>query len=88
MMIAAGALDGADRVFAKVARTASSPTDSVDGSVGKPVTSLLGGLAPSTRKPALDSSASWSDLCMNRANSLAAVTCSCDSQDPLSSTVG
>ncbi len=52
------------------------------------VTSLFGGVPPSVRKPALASSASCSGLRMNRANSLAALTCSCDSQSPLSSTVG
>ena len=87
-MIAAGALAGADTTLASAARVPSSPTDSVDGSAGKLVTSLFGDLLPSARKPALASSASWSGLCMNRANSLAAVTCSCDSHDPLSSTVG
>ena len=71
MMIAAGAFDGVDTVLARVARIASSPTDSVDGSAANLVTSLLGGLTPSARKPALASSDSWSDLCMNRANSLA-----------------
>ena len=56
--MAAGPLDGVVTVFASVARIESSPTDSVDGSAAKLVTSLLGGLTPSTRKPALANSAS------------------------------
>src|SRR6201995_2629469 len=88
MMIAAGPFDGVVTVLANVARIASSPTDSVDGSAGNLVTSLLGGLTPSTRKPAFANSASCPGLCMNWANPLAAVTWSCDSHDPLSATVG
>lgn len=42
-MIAAGPFDGAVTLFASVARMESSPTDSVDGSAAKLVTSLLGG---------------------------------------------
>src|ERR1700761_3206521 len=58
MMVAATPLDGLAIASARVARVASSPTDSVDGSDGKLVTGLSGGLTPLTRNPALDSLAS------------------------------
>jgi hypothetical protein len=74
--------------LANVARVAASPTDSGAPTGAKFVTSLFGGVPPSVRKPALASSASCSGLRMKRANSLAALTCSWDSQLPLSSTVG
>ena len=64
------------------------PTDSGAETEGKLVTSLFGGVPPSVRKPALANPASCSGLRMKRANSLAALTCSGDSQLPLSSTVG
>ena len=88
MIVAATPLDGDAMASARVARIASSPTDSVAGNAAKFVTGLLGGWTPLTRKPALASFASCSDLRMKRANSLAAADCSCDSQEPLSSTVG
>jgi hypothetical protein len=88
MTMTAGAVAGAVSMSARVARIESSPTDRVDGSAGKLATVLLGGLTPAARKPALASAASWSGLRMNRANALAAVTCSCDNHEPLSSTAG
>ena len=88
MMVDATPFDGALMASASVARTASSPTERVDGSAGKLVTALLGGLTSLTRKPALARLASCSGLRRNRANSLAASVCSFDSHDPLSSTVG
>ena len=75
-------------MLANVARIALSPTDSGADSGAKLVTSLCGGVPPSVRKPALASSERCSGLRMNRANSLAAVTCSWDSQLPRSRTVG
>ena len=52
------------------------------------VMSLFGVWPPSVRNPSLASSASCSGLRRNRENSLAAVTCYCDSHVPLSRTVG
>ena len=88
MIVTAGLPVGAVSELASVARVALSPTDSGADTGAKLVTSLCGVLPPSVRKPALASSASCSGLRRNRANSLAAVTCSCDSQVPLSRTVG
>ncbi len=82
MMVTAGLATGAVSVSASETRVALSPTDSGAASGAKSVTSLCGGVPPSVRKPAFASSASCSGLRMNRANSLAAVTCSCDSQSP------
>ncbi|CNV59274.1 Uncharacterised protein [Mycobacterium tuberculosis] len=88
MMVAATPADAVTMVSARVARMESSPTDKVEGSAGKLVTGLLGGLTSLTRKPALASLASCSGLCKYLANALAADVCSCDSHAPLSSTVG
>ena len=88
MIVTAGLSTGAVNALASVARIELSPTDSGADTDAKLVTSLRGGVAPSVRKPALASSESCSGLRMKRANSLAAVTCSWDSQSPLSSTVG
>src|SRR5262249_2917857 len=60
MMVAATPDDDGVMALASVARIPSSPTDSVDGSAGKLVTALLGGLTPLTRKPAFASLASCS----------------------------
>ena len=88
MTVVAEPVAGEVRASARVARRASSPTASGSPIGPKSTTSLPFGLAPSARNPALASSASCSGLCMNRANSLAALTCSSDSQVPDSSTVG
>src|SRR5262249_57797723 len=88
MIVVAIGLDGPAMASASAARVPSSPTDKVDGSAAKLVTTLLGGLTPLTRKPALANFASCSGLRMKWVNSLAAEVCSCDSHEPLSNTVG
>jgi hypothetical protein len=88
MIVTAALPAGAVRELASVARIVVSPTDSGADTGAKLVTSLFGVLPPSVRNPSLASSASWSGLRRNRENSLAAVTCSWDSQFPLSRTVG
>jgi hypothetical protein len=60
-MVAAGAVAGAAKVSARVARIESSPTGSCAGSAANRVTSLLGGLIPWARKPACAKASSWSD---------------------------
>ncbi len=67
---------GAVRALASVARTVSSPIESGVPSGAKSTTSLPFGLAPSARNPASARSASCSGWRMNRANSLAALSCS------------
>ena len=88
MIVVAAPFAGVANALAMVARMALSPTLSGAETGAKLVTSLLGGLPPSVRKPALASSVSCSGSRMKRANSLAAVTCSWDNQSPLSRTVG
>ena len=73
---------------ARVARSDSSSIDNGAPSCGKVTTSLPGGVVPSARNPAFANVLSCSGLRMNRANSLAALTCSLDSHFPDSSTVG
>ena len=79
---------GPDTAFANVARVALSPTDMGAESDPRSVTSFFGGVPPSVRKPALARSAMGSALRRYRANSLAALTCSWESQEPASNTVG
>ena len=88
MIVTAGFPTGAASELASVARIVVSPTDNGAETGAKLVTSLCGVVPPSVRKPSLASSASCSGSRRNRANSLAAVTCSSESQVPLSRTVG